>query len=479
MEGEVGPITLGFLLPRLLAVAALVAANGFFVSLEFALVASRRTRLEPLAQRGNRVAELALRMMEQTDLYIAAAQLGITLASLALGWVGEATVAVLVYPLLDNLLSGWASLAASHVIGTVASFTLITLMHVVLGEQVPKIIAIREPERTALLVARPMEVFTLVFRPLIWILDRSTALVLSILRIEEASEHRRAYSLEELQLLVEQSEKQGLIPEQERVILSRVFEFGQRQVHEAMIPRPEIIGVPETATVEELLQIFKEHRHARFPVYEEDLDHIVGIINIKDVLALLADNPDVRKRSIKDLGIIQPAFAVPETLSIGDLFQQMRDRHIQMAIVIDEYGGTAGLVTLEELAEEILGRVTDEWVREEPDILQVKPNAYEVNAQLRVDEVNEELGLSIPENDLYETVAGFLLYEMGHVPKVGETYRWNNLEFRILSMKGPKIERVGITMLDGEAQPEEQAEEVQAETDTIPAPAAAKEAHVG
>ncbi len=479
MDGEVGPISLEFLLPRLLAVALLVATNGFFVSLEFALVASRRTRLEPLAQRGNRIARLVLHMMARTDLYIAAAQLGNTLVSLALGWVGEATVAAVVYPLLDGVLSPWAGRVASHAIGTVVSFSMLTFTHVVLGEQVPKIIAIRNPERVALVTAQPMAVFARIFRPFIWLLDRATALALAVLRVKEVPEHGRAYSLEELKLLVEQSEQHGLIADPESEILSRVFEFGQRQVHEAMIPRPQIVGIPEDATVEELLQVFKEHRHARFPVYEDDLDHIVGIVSIKDVLALLAEDPSVRDKPLKALNIIQPAFAVPETLPIGDLFQEMRNRHIQMAIVIDEYGGTAGLVTLEELAEEILGRVTDEWVREEPDIRRISPAVYEVNAQLRVDEVNEELGLNLPENDLYETVAGFLLYEMGRVPQEGEEYEWNGLRFHIVSMKGPKIERVRILVKPEEVQTSEERAQVPAESDPISASGAAKEAHLG
>ncbi len=479
MEGEVGPIGLSFLLPRLAAVVALVAANGFFVALEFAIVAARRTRLETLEKQGKVVARLVLRMMDQTDLYIAAAQLGITLASLALGWVGESTVAAVVYPLLDLAVGGWMSRVASHAIGTTVSFALITFLHIVLGEQVPKIVTIRDPEAVSLLVARPMEAFTIVFRPFIWVLDRATALVLRLFGVPEASEHRRAYSLEELKLLVEQSERQGLIPDQESEILSRVFEFGQRQVHEAMIPRPQVVGVPEDATLEELLGIFKQHRHARFPVYRGDLDHIVGIVSIKDVLARLADEPDARAKSLKDLDIIRPVFAVPETLPIGDLFQEMRNRHIQMAVVIDEYGGTAGLVTLEELAEEILGRVTDEWVREEPDIRLVEPRTYEVNAQLRVDEINEELGLGIPENDLYETLAGFLLYDMGHVPVQGEKHKWNDIRFEVAAMKGPKIERVKITLPGEEPQPLQADTEEPAPAEGISAPAAAKEAHIG
>ena len=256
-----------------------------------------------------------------------------------------------------------------------------------------------------------------------------------------------------------------------------MFDFSERLVREVMIPRTEIIGIDENATVAELLQIFKEHRHARFPVYRKDLDHIIGIVAIKDILAILADDPSAYQKRLKDLNIIKPAFAIPETRRIGDLFQEMRDRHIQMAVVIDEYGGTAGLVTLEEMAEEILGRVTDEWVREEPDIREIGPQAYDVNAQLRVDEVNEKLGIDIPESDLYETVAGFILYQLGHIPEVGEELVWNGLLFRVLARKGPKIERVSIILLPSKSKQESPAK---ARSESItPATAAAEEVNIG
>ncbi len=476
MEGEVGSLSWAFLLPRLAVVAALVATNGFFVTMEFAIVGARRPRVETWAQRGNPRATLVLHMMDNIELYIAAAQLGNTLVSLALGWVGDITIAAIIFPLLEMVVGSWLSLVAAHAIGTTVSFLLITFTHIVLGEQVPKIIAIRSPESIAMLLAPPMQAFTVVFRPFIWLLNEATELALRLLGVKDAPHRRHTYSLEELKLLVEQSEEEGLIPEQEREILSRVLEFGDRLVREAMIPRPEIVGVSEDATVEELLQIFKEHRHARFPVYREDLDHIVGIVSIKDVLALLAEDPEVRSKRIKDLGIVQPAFAVPETRRIGDLFQEMRDKHIQMAIVIDEYGGTAGLVTLEELAEEILGRVTDEWVREEPDIRRLDDHTYDVNAQLRVDEVNEALNLEIPESDLYETVAGFILYELGHIPVEGEVLVWNGLRFQVTKMKGPKIERVLITVQPGDvALTKEQA----AEEDTAAVTTTPQEVHLG
>ncbi len=482
MEGEIGSIGWSFWLPRLVAVAALIATNAFFVALEFSVVAARRPKLETRAQEGNSVARLALHMVDRTDLYIASAQLGITLASLGLGWVGESTVAAIVYPLLDFIAAQHVSLMASHAVGTVLSFALITFMHIVLGEQVPKIISIRAPEDVLLFAARPMQVFTLTFRPFIWALDQTTALVLRLLGVPGVTGHHHAYSLEEIKFLLQQSEEAGVIRESETTeILSRVFDFSERLVREVMIPRTEIVGIDENATVAELLQVFKEHRHARFPVYRKDLDHIIGIVAIKDVLAILADDPQAYTKRLKELDIIKPAFAVPETRRIGDLFQEMRDRHIQMAVVIDEYGGTAGLVTLEEMAEEILGRVTDEWVREEPDIREIGPNAYDVNAQLRVDEVNEELGINIPESDLYETVAGFILYQLGRIPEVGEELVWNGILFRVLARKGPKIERVGITLLPTKMR-QDAPQDTQQEAHPKPmtsAPTAAKEVNVG
>ncbi len=461
-----------------MAVAVLIATNAFFVALEFSVVAARRPKLETRAHAGDSTARLALHMVEHTDLYIASAQLGITLASLGLGWVGESTVAALVYPLIDFIAAQHVSLVASHAVGTVLSFALITFIHIVLGEQVPKIISIRAPEDVLLFAARPMRIFTLTFRPFIWALDQTTALVLRLLGVPGVTGHHHAYSLEEIKFLLQQSEEAGVIRESETTeILSRVFDFSERLVREVMIPRTEIVGIEENATVAELLQIFKEHRHARFPVYRKDLDHIIGIVAIKDVLAILADDPEAYHKRLKDLDIIKPAFAVPETRRIGDLFQEMRDRHVQMAVVIDEYGGTAGLVTLEEMAEEILGRVTDEWVREEPDIREIDPHTYDVNAQLRVDELNEKLGLNIPESDLYETVAGFILYQLGHIPDIGEELIWNGILFRVLVRKGPKIERVGITLLPTKMKQEESTK-TPSQPITAP-PEAAKEVNLG
>ncbi len=438
--------TLGFILPRLLAVAALITANGFFVVVEFALVASRRARIDHMIEQGQRSARLVRHMMEHTDPYIAAAQLGITMASLALGWIGDVTIAAMVEPPLQALLGRWSE-AAAFTVGTIVSFALVTFLHIVLGEQAPKILAIRYPESAALLIARPVRVFYIVFRPFIWLLDQSTAAVLRLFGVTGDTSTHGVYTIDELKFLVRESQESGLLEEEEEEMLVRVFEFGERRVREVMIPRTEIIAVESTATLDELLSTFAQHQHSRFPIYEEDLDHIVGLVAIKDVLTLLATRDVDRSRPLRELNIIRPVLMVPESRRVGDLFQEMRRTRTQMAIVIDEYGGTAGLVTLEELAEEVIGRMSDEWVVEEPEVETVGKGTFEVDAMLRINEVNNELGLNLPESPDYETLAGFLLYLLRRIPKEGEEIRWRNLRFTVLEMRGPKIERVRITRM--------------------------------
>jgi putative hemolysin len=408
----------GVILLRLAGALGLVALNGFFVAVEFAVVAVRQTRLDQLVAEGHAVARLALKLVEHTDRVIAASQLGITMASLALGWIGEATVAAVVEPPLAALIGRWSE-AAAHTIGTALAFALVTIVHIVLGEQVPKTIAIRHSEGAALFVARPMDWFTRVFRPLIAVLDGATAAILRLLGVQPIAGHRTVYTLDELKLIVRESQESGTIEPHQEEMLQKVFEFGDRQVHEAMIPRPDVVGVERGATVRDLLELFAEASHARFPVYEDDLDNITGIV-------------------------VRPALFVPETAAVADLLANMRATHNQIAVVIDEYGGTAGIVTLEELVEEIVGRLSDELVGKEESVVQVDEQTVEIDAQLRVDEVNDHLDLDLPEDENYETVAGFLLYRLQHVPVVGESLEHGDLALKVIGMKGPKIEKIQI-----------------------------------
>ncbi|MGC8837464.1 MAG: hemolysin family protein [Anaerolineae bacterium] len=428
---------------NLLAVLLLVLANGFFVAAEFSLVSVRRTRVEELIAAGHEAARSVRKAIDDPDRFIAATQLGITIASLGLGWIGEPALAHLIEPLVGWLPGAWRG-TASHGVAAGLAFFLITFLHVVVGELTPKSIALQYPEETAFLVARPTLLTETVFRPLIWLLNGAGNGLLHLVGLRAPTGHQRVHSVEELKMLIAASEQEGVLETEETHILQRAFDFGDRRVQEAMIPRPEVVGLPAEATVADLLRTFRHAPHSRFPVYEGDLDNIVGVVSVKDVLHLLAEDQAAWQRPVRELA--RPALFVPESKPIGDLFAEMRERQVQMAIVLDEYGGTAGIVTAEELVEEIVGRMSDEWVAER-EMVRIDEDAVDIDALMRVDEVNEELGLALPENENYETVAGFLLYRLGRIPEEGERYRYGDLVLTVTKREGPKIARVQVRRL--------------------------------
>jgi len=434
-------MSVGIALLRLASALGLVALNAFFVSVEFVVVAVPRTRLRQLLAGGRTAARLALELVDNPDRAIAASQLGITMAGLALGWTGEATVASIIGPPLEALLGRWSEVTA-HTVGTAIAFVLVTFVLIVLGEMVPKAITIRHAERVALLVSWPMYWFTRIFRPLVALLDGTTAAALHLIHMEPIAGHRTIYNLDELKSILRESQEYGAIEARQEEMLQKVFQFGDRQVHEVMIPRPDVVGVEKDATVQGLLGLFAEASHARFPVYEDDLDNITGIVAIKDVLRALAQDLAQMKAPIGSL--VRPALFVPETAAVADLFANMRTTHNQMAVVIDEYGGTAGVVTLEELVEEIVGRLSDELVTGEEPLIRLDEKTVEIDAQLRVDEVNDQLGLKLPEGEDYETLAGLMLCYLQRIPVEGEVLNYKDLELKVLQMKGPKIEKVQI-----------------------------------
>lgn len=442
-------MTEGFVLDlvKLLAVAALVLANGFFVAAEFSLVSVRRTRVDELVAAGNETARVVRHAIDDPDRFIAATQLGITVASLGLGWIGEPALAHLIEPLVGWLPGAWIGVA-SYGLAVGIAFFLITFLHVVVGELAPKSIALQYPEKTAFVVARPTLLTENLFRPLIWLLNGTGNGLLRLVGLQAPTGHQRVHSVEELKMLIADSERGGVLESEEEEILQRAFAFGDRRVQEAMIPRPDVVGIEATATITDLLQVFRQRPHSRFPVYEGDLDNIIGVVAMKDVLRALAAGKDAFGRPVRSLA--RQTLFVPETRPIGSLFVQMRDQRIQMAIVMDEYGGTAGVVTLEELVEEIMGRMTDEWVAEPAAIERVDEQSVRIDAQLRVDEVNAELDIALPENDDYETVAGFLLYRLGRIPKEGEGCRYGDLHLTVAEMEGPKITKVLIRWLKGQ-----------------------------
>jgi len=446
-------LTITSIIGRFLAILALVAANGFFVAVEFAVVGvgERRARLEQMAAQGNKEARWVLSdLLNDPDRIIAASQVGITVASLAIGALGERTVGMLVEPYLEN----GAHLAELYlspaivallpklvgILGTLISLGSITIVHTVLGEQVPKTIAIRHAEQTAIALVRPMDIFIKLAGPFVSLLDWLTDRTLRLIGQEPLEGHRTIYTADELQALVRDSHAGGVLEADQANMARRVFEFADRLANEVMVPRPEVIGVDRSTSLRDFLMIFKTNSHARFPVYGEDLDDIVGIVSVKEVLRCIADDPACLDLPVEKLA--RPTLAVPETGRVADLLERMRAEHTQMALVIDEYGGTAGVVTMEQLVEEIVGRMSDELFKGKAPIQKLPDGSYKVDAQLRIGEVNETTDLGIPEHDEYETLAGFLLYRLGRVPEDGEHITYKNLQIQVSRMKGPKIEEV-------------------------------------
>ena len=436
---------------RLTGVLVLVALNGFFVAAEFALVGSRRTRLEQLAAAGNATAALSRRMQDDLDRYIAAAQLGITLASLALGWIGESTIAELIDPpiealtvwLLGNLsVAETLALTISHAVGIAVSFFVITSLHIVLGEQAPKVFAIRSPEDTALFIARPLALFNSIFGLIIRFLDWATELVLRAFGIHGGGDHTKVHSADELRLLVEESGEAGVFDEEEQEMLINVFAFADRPAYQAMLPRTEVVTIDQDATLQEFLDRFAETGHTRFPVLGPGgVDDIRGIISAKDLLVALRDNAVTLDQRVDTL--LRPAFFTPESKRIGDLLQELRAKHIRMAILIDEYGGMAGVVTMEDLVEEIVGELDDELEHDEDTLKTIDERTTVVEGQMRVEMVNEELNLSIPAGD-YETLAGFLLARLGRLPNTGDSLIYEGVRLTVLEMQGPRIRQIEI-----------------------------------
>lgn len=429
----------------LLAGIVIVLVNAFFVLVEFAIVTVRRGQIDHQAEAGNSNAQMVSRMLHDPDRAIAGSQVGITMASVLLGVVAEEPLRELLSPGLARLFGQVPFLAPlSAALATVLVFLLLSFVLMVVGEQTPKTIALRYPVESALAIAVPMTIFARIAAPLVWVVDQSTALVLKLLGIGGQTGGHGIHTVEELKEVVRESQEEGVIPYSDERMLLRAMEFGGRFVREAMIPRTDIVALEKTTTLRELLFLFKNSRHSRFPVYEGDLDHICGVVTMKEILARVVDDPSTLDRPLIDLDVMQPALVVPESRRIGDLFNQMRRNSQHMAIVIDEYGGTAGLVTSEELAEEVVGRLTDEWVTESPQMAKLAGGAFEIDAQTRVDEVNEALKIDLPTAPDYETLAGFILFQIRRIPRTGETIPYQNLRITVTQMIGPKIERVRV-----------------------------------
>lgn len=400
---------------RLLAVFGLVGANGFFVAAEFALVSADETRLSGMAERGDGLARSVEAAQADLNRYLSSCQVGITLASLALGWIGEPAIAETLISLFSGLPSP-ADWIARHAVAVFLAFTAITYLHVVLGEQAPKAAAIFHPEQTARWLIRPLVVFTRLGHPLIWSINASANGLLRLFGVRLPSESERVHSRGELLLLVDRARKVGKVDQDEHEMISGVFELTRTMAREVMTPRPDIVAVPLDVTLDGLIQVISRSGHSRLPVYEESLDKVVGVVLGKDVLPLAAA-PSLEEFDVSR--VMREPYFVPDTKSVDDLLAEFRRKKIHLAVVVDEFGGTDGLVTLEDLIEEIVGEIYDEHDVARPMVTVTASGEILIDGSAPIDEVNERFLLTLPVDD-YDTLGGFILGELGHVPKSGD-----------------------------------------------------------
>jgi CBS domain containing-hemolysin-like protein len=429
---------LWFDLLRLVAVVLLVLANAFFVAAEFALVGVRRTRIAELVAKGNVSARSVQRAIADPDRFIAATQLGITLASLGLGWIGEPALSHLLEPLI-NLFPTSIEMELSHSLSAGLAFALITFLHVVIGELAPKSIALQNPERTSLLVARPTLWVEWIFRPAIWVLNGAGNALLRLFKIQPASGHELVHSVEELKMLVSASAGSGVVEDEAEEMLRAVFDFGETLVRLVMIPRTEMIAVSADSSLEETLQVAIEHQYTKFPVYGESLDQILGVVNLKDLLNSM-QSEQVETKTARDL--MREAIFIPETAKVGALLKLFRVRQRHIAIVLDEYGGTAGLVTLADLLEEIVGEVGDPF-DQEPEVLPLPDGSSLIDGLIPIDDFNERFNLNLYD-PYYDTIAGFMLGRLGRLAKVGDTINVEGVKLRVEAMDGLRIARISL-----------------------------------
>jgi putative hemolysin len=433
---------------ELLGVAALILLNAFFVAGEYALVTARRTRIQELADQGSRRARAVQRIVADPPRFIAAMQLGVTLASLGIGALGEQALAHAFDPFLATVLA------------VVLAFLIITYLHVVIGELVPKAVALRYSDRVALGVSSPVRGFFVIAAPLIWILQRSTELILRALGLESPGDEREALSEAELRMLLGRATEYGEIEREEQEMLYKVFDFADKEVADVMVPRPEVVALSIDLPTEESLAAVIESPYTRYPVYRETLDDIVGILHVRDLFSALNDQGFANVK-IEDL--LRPAYVVPETKDLAALLADFRRTNFHMAVVVDEYGTMAGLVTLEDLLEEIVGEIEDEFDLPDESVEQVDEKTVRIDGTFPIDDFNEKFGIELPAED-YHTVAGFVFGLLGRAAAEGDEVEYDGLRFRVLEIEGSRIEKLEVQFVepprdlhDEDDQPEERA----------------------
>jgi putative hemolysin len=415
---------------ELLAVGLLILLNAFFVAGEYALVTVRRTRMKELADEGSRTARSVVKITSDPPRFIAAMQLGVTLTSLAIGALGERV--------LSELFDEWLA----TIVAVLLAFLIITFLHVVVGELVPKGLALSYSERIALAVSAPVRLFFFVFKPLIWVLQRSSELAQRAIGVDPSFTEGEAHSEAELKMLLEVSTEHGEIEQDEREMLYKVFDFAEKEVADVMVPRPDVVAISVELSPDEAMHAMLEAPYTRYPVYRGTLDDIVGIVHVRDVVASLHNgNGHV---PLEDL--VRSAYVVPETKDLGALLAEFRKTSQHMAVVVDEYGATAGIVTLEDLLEEIVGDIEDEFDLPDESVEHVNETTIRVDGSFTIDDFNEQFGTDIDSED-FHTVAGYVFGHLGRAADVGDEVVDERLRFRVLETSGSRIQRLEVEFL--------------------------------
>jgi CBS domain containing-hemolysin-like protein len=432
---------------NLVIIAILIALTAFFVTSEFAIVKIRGSRIDQLVEEGNKSALAAKKVISNLDEYLSACQLGITITALGIGWLGEPTIAHMLKPVLDKLN---IPLSASHILSVGIAFAFITFLHVVVGELAPKTLAIQKAEKVTLLTARPLIMFYKVMYPFIWALNGSARLISRLFGLKPVSEHELAHSEEELRIILSESYESGEINQSEFKYVNKIFDFDDRIAKEIMVPRTEIVSFSKDDTLESFLQTVYEEKFTRYPIIDGDKDHIIGLVNIKEVLTDLIKNRDLTTNKLETY--TRPIIRVIDTIPIHDLLLKMQKERIHMAILMDEYGGTSGLVTVEDIIEEIVGEIRDEFDMDEiPEVRKIGEEHYIFDSKILVSEVNDLLGIDINDEDV-DTIGGWILTE-NYEAKQGDSIQFGPYSFKIIDMEEHHIKYVEVTKV-----PENQTE---------------------
>ncbi|MDQ3697282.1 MAG: hemolysin family protein [Gemmatimonadota bacterium] len=432
----VDPLTTGDVAMRLSVVMLLVFMNGFMVAAEFALVGARRSKVEQMIAEGDKGAKDVLQAITHLDRYISGTQLGITLASLALGWIGEPALAVLFDRAFVAFGIDMPAVGTHLYASIVTAFLVITFLHIVLGELAPKTLALIAPERVSRVVARPLMLFSQIMWPFIWLLNGTANRLLRVFGVQPMTEVHRVHSPEEIRLLVAHAHAHGQLDESDRAMLAGVFDFHDKRARDVMRPRTEVVAIPLDASEEEVRRTIRRERYSRYPLYEESLDDVVGVFIAKDLWLYDGTEPFTLKRFVRE------TLYVPDTRPAERVFDDLRKTRAQMAIVLDEYGGTAGIVTIEDLVEEIVGDIADEYDVAARESLEME-GVLELAASMSLVDVRSDHSLAIPEGS-WSTLGGYVFSKLGRLPKVGDRVNYPGGELEVVAMDGRRVAAVRV-----------------------------------